>query len=71
MEIKLLLNEENIAHIIQYLNTHPHETKRLIQTFSDKLFDTLLDPTMVKKLSGFYKAMNKEINRKYWDSERP
>jgi len=70
MDIKLMLNEENIALIIQYLNDHPHETKRLMNIFVDNLFDTMTSPATIRKLSGFYKAMNQETNRKYWDLER-
>ena len=70
MNIKLMLNDENIEEIIGYLNDHPHETQKLIDMFAEEFFKVLVNPRTVKKLSGFYKAMNKEINRKYWDKEK-
>ena len=69
MDIKLMLNEENIDLIVKYLADHPNETKALLNTVTDQLFEILVSPKTIRKGAGFYKALNKEINRKYWDNQ--
>jgi len=70
MDIKLMLNEQSIDDILEYIRKHPQESRALINSFANEFFNLITNPQTVKKAAGFYKAMNKEINRKYWDQER-
>ena len=65
MELKLLLTDENIEQILNYLQSHPAETKKLIKAFGDELYNVLMSKRFLRKAAGYYQALNSAINNNY------
>lgn len=61
--MKITLDEESIDNIVKYINEHPEEINKIMETFATKAIDILMKDEVLEKGADLYKMIKRAIQR--------
>jgi len=61
--MKITLDEESIDNIFKYMNKHPEEINKLMETYATKAIDILMKDEILEKGADLYKMIKRAIQK--------